>query len=148
MRVFYLILVLIISGCATISPSSNLRAPDIQSHKPISNYMLAIITDGDTIISHSKSMDPDVAIAGVLLKKGITRIYKIPETNKDKSVLVTWGISGSRDIGLMGAYSQEVTILIRQMSNMEIVYKCTAEGLGSTDVDDIRNAIYSCLSEL
>lgn len=149
-----LLVLLILAACSTVNTRSALKDPVTESFIPIENYELALIPLSEKmrapIGSTIKYLKPDEAIAGVLLKKGITRLTNVPDKNKDKdkTVLVTWGISGSRNIGFNGAYSQEVTILIRQLNNLEIVYKCTAEGIGETEVDDIRNAIYSCLSGL
>lgn len=156
MRIILLSLVCLISACASVMPSTDIREPQIQSAIPINSYVLAIINDGQAIHSavassgtaYTRSFDPDDAIAGVLLKHGISRIYEAPKTNLDKTLLITWGVSGSRNIGMLGAYSQEITILMRQADNSEVVYKCTAEGIGSTEADDIREATNSCLSGL
>ena len=148
------LLMLLLTGCASINPSSVIKPPQIDSRKAVSNYAMAIIQDGQKInsalvtesVGYTKSTDPASLIAGVLLKNGVARIFKVPEANKDKLLLVTWGISGARKIGMLGAYSQEVSILMRRADNLDIVYKCTAEGIGSTDADDIREAVFSCLS--
>jgi hypothetical protein len=154
MRFALLIIVLWTAGCASIAPSTAIKAPTIQAIKPISNYSMAVINDAPPIQSaiatkdgaFTRTFDPDDAIAGILLKKGVSRVYDAPMILRDKILLVSWGISGSRNIGALGAYSQEVTILIRQMDNLDIVYKCTAEGIGTTEADDVREAVNSCLS--
>jgi len=153
MRIILLSLFGLLTGCASVMPSTDIREPKIESLKSIDWYALALINDGQAIHSavssggtaYTRSFDPDDAIAGVLLKHGISRIYGAPKANLNKTLLVTWGVSGSRNIGMLGAYSQEITILMGQADNLEVVYKCTAEGIGSTEADDIRVATSSCL---
>ncbi|MDT8383601.1 MAG: hypothetical protein RRB22_04230 [Gammaproteobacteria bacterium] len=148
--------VILLTGCASIAPSADIKPPHFESRHSVSNFAFAIIQDGETINSalitqsggYTKSTDPASLISGVLLKMGVTRLFKVPDGNKDKLLLVTWGISGTRKIGMLGAYSQEITILMRKADNLDIVYKCTAEGIGSTEADDIREAVFSCLSGL
>jgi hypothetical protein len=148
------ILLFLLTGCASVIPSSDIKPPQIDSRHSVTNYAMAIIQGGEKVnstlvtesIGYTKSTDPASLISGVLLKNGVSRVYSAPDKNQDKLLLVTWGISGTRKIGMLGAYSQEVSILIRQADNLEIVYKCTAEGIGSTEADDIREAVFSCLS--
>ncbi|PTQ82396.1 hypothetical protein [Nitrosomonas ureae] len=147
---------LVVVGCATIYPASEIKPPSIESRHPVSNYAIAIIQESETInstlvttgVGYTKSTNPASLISGALLKRGVSRIYDIPDKNRDKLLLVTWGISGTRNIGILGDYSQEVSILMRQADNLSTVYKCTAEGIGSTEADDIREAIFSCLKGL
>ena len=151
-KITVVLCLLAVVGCSTVHPRSALREPVIESFIPISKYVFVVIPPAEemsaSVGATTKYLKPDDAISGVLLKKGLTRLTNIPEHNKEKTVLVTWGVSGSRHIGFEGAYSQEVTILIRQLDNLDTVYTCSAEGLGATEVDDIRDAIFSCLSGL
>ncbi|MBL4911329.1 MAG: hypothetical protein JKX78_15130 [Alteromonadaceae bacterium] len=156
MKRLILPLLLALSGCSSINPSGDILPPEINSYIPIDNYSFVLINESETVNSavanesggYTRTVDPDEAIAGVLLKMGVIRIYETPDTNLDKVALVSYGVSGTRNIGLMGAYSQEVTIVIREVNSTNLIYQCSAEGIGSTEADDIRNAISSCLSGL
>lgn len=157
MNKFTLLSMLIyLTGCASISPSSEIKAPQVDSRQTVSDFVVALIQGGDKInstlvtesVGYTKSTDPASLITGVLLKKGVSRVSELPANNREKALLVTWGISGTRKIGYLGAYSQEISILMRKADDLTIVYKCAAEGIGSTEADDIREAVFSCLSGL
>jgi hypothetical protein len=156
MKYLSLLGLILIGGCASVNPLGELKPPQVESYRSINNYELAIISGGNTVQSavvsnksgSTGSTDPNAIIAGVLLKKGVTRIYKAPDDNKNKVLLVTWVISGTRPIGLLGAYAQEITILMRQLDDKYLAYMCTAEGIGANKADDVREAAFSCLSGL
>ena len=65
----------------------------------------------------------------------------------DETVIVNYGESGRRNTGL-GGYTIEVTIQFISAKNSSLICSCTAEGQGSTEADDIRQAITKCLNEL
>lgn len=156
MKIYISIILILLTGCASITPSIDIKPPQIDSRQSVNDFAIAIIQGGEKInstlvtesVGYTKSTDPASLISGALLKKGVSRVFKIPDQNRDKLLLVTWGISGTRKIGMLGAYSMEVSILMRQANNLKVVYKCTAEGIGSTEADDIREAVFSCLSGL
>ena len=50
--------------------------------------------------------------------------------------------------GGLGGYTLEVTIILIDAKTYDTIYSCTAEGQGSTEADDIREAITRCLSGL
>jgi hypothetical protein len=47
-----------------------------------------------------------------------------------------------------GGYTIEVTIQFVSAKTNSLVCSCTAEGIGSTEADDIREAITRCLDKL
>ena len=151
-------LIALLVGCGTVvetyNPSLGVSQPQIESHGSVSAYPLAMIEPGTTVVSSSgytgeaKSTDPASLIAGALLKKGVTRVSEVPKDSLNKLILVSWGISGTRKIGMAGAYAMEVTILMRRASDLKLVYKCSAEGIGATEADDVREATFACLSGL
>ena len=65
----------------------------------------------------------------------------------DITLIVNYGESGRRNTGL-GGYTIEVTIQFISAKTNSLVCSCTAEGQGSTEADDIRQAITRCLNEL
>ena len=99
--------------------------------------------------SPSKEINPSSIIEGILLKKGLISTNTISPEAKDKTLIVKYGESGRRDVaGGLGGYTLEVTLVILAAKTDEVVYSCVAEGQGSTEVDDIREAIHRCLSGL
>jgi hypothetical protein len=99
--------------------------------------------------SSSKEINPSNIIEGILLKRGLISTDTVTSENKDKTLIVKYGESARRDVaGGLGGYTLEVTIAIVTAKTNEVVYSCIAEGQGSTEVDDIREAIHRCLSGL
>lgn len=98
--------------------------------------------------SVSKSINPADMIAGILMKKGFI-IVNDTTSHTAKTLIVNYGQSGKRDVvGGLGGYTLEVSIQILDAQTKEPVYICTAEGQGSTEADDIREAITRCLAGL
>jgi hypothetical protein len=138
-----------LGGCATLPPPNSVQSADI------AKYHFVAIEATPTISSISGSggdlstseINPANLIEGLLLKKGLVRITGITSATQEQTLQLRWGISGHRDIPFSG-YSQEVTMLLLDAHSQQSVYKCTAEGYGRTEADDIREAITSCLSGL
>ena len=94
--------------------------------------------------SSSKELNPSSIIEGILLKKGLTSVNQITDDIIDRTLLVKYRQSGRREV-FMG-YTLEVTMKMLDAKTKKSVFMCTAEGIGSTEVDDIREAITRCLS--
>lgn len=153
----FLLIGLHITGCAT------LKEPDINKRGDISNYKYVVLPNTANLSSSSgavygnqygvygsstgKEINPSSTIEGILLKRGLISTDSITSDNKDKTLIVKYGESGRRDVaGGLGGYTLEVTIALVSAKTNEIIYSCVAEGQGSTEVDDIREAIHRCLS--
>ena len=93
-------------------------------------------------------MYPDDLIEGILLKKGIVRLNELPEQERENYLISKFAISGKRSVNFGMGYTMEVTIILMNAKTLDIVYSCTAEGIGSTEVDDVRSAIINCMSSL
>jgi len=150
-------LAFLLTGC--------LKPPTISKQSSIGNYEYVLIPSTNTLSSGSggvygdtygvygtsvsKSVNPADVIQGVLLKKGMVIIPEIKPQLAHKTLIVNYGESGRRYLagGLWG-YTLEVTIKFLDAKTYETVYSCTAEGQGSTEADDIREAIGRCLSGL
>ena len=65
----------------------------------------------------------------------------------NETLIVNYGESGRRNTGL-GGYTIEVTIQFISSESSSLICACTAEGQGSTEEDDIRQAITRCLNSL
>ena len=139
----------LLGGCAiaTLPPTFNQSAD-------IAKYRFIVIEITPTISSmygrrgnlSTQEINPANLIEGLLLKKGLVRVASVAAETQEQTLLLRWGISGRRE--LPGAYIQEVTMLLLDAQSKQSAYKCTAEGLGATDADDIQKAIISCLSGL
>lgn len=95
----------------------------------------------------SNEVDPRQVIEGILLKRGMISTESVGTGTEATTLLVRYGESGKRMIaGGLGGYTLEVTIALISAKTNEVVYSCSAEGQGSTEADDIREAIHRCLS--
>ena len=156
---FLLLLSVLATGCAI------LKEPKIAKRGEINEYSFVILPNAASLSSSSggvygnrygaygrsssKEINPSNIIEGILLKRGLTSTDTVTSENKDKTIIVKYGESGRRDVaGGLGGYTFEVTIAIVTAKTYEVVYSCVAEGQGSTEVDDIREAIHRCLSGL
>jgi len=91
----------------------------------------------------------DNVIVGSLLKNEISTLsdnefMKLSKQELNNSIIVEWGISGRINRG-KGAYSQEVTVLIRNASTRKLIYKGIGEYIGRTEIDDLRGALLAAL---
>ena len=94
----------------------------------------------------SKSVNPSDIIAGVMIKNGFTRLSEIDPELVDKTLIVNYGESGRRNVFL--GYAIEVTLQFLSAETHEVLCTCTAEGMGETEVDDIRIAVNKALKEI
>jgi hypothetical protein len=154
-----------VSGCAstktttiktkknTLLPATSIKNGEIEKYK----YIFVTPTDnlssssGYTLYgqyySSSKSINPSSVISGILSKKGLIILSEIKPELIDETLIVNYGESGRRPVGL-GGYTIEVTIQFISAKTTSLICSCTAEGFGATEVDDIREAISRCLVEL
>lgn len=147
---------ILLVGCST------LKAPIIQQNEPVSSYIYFYVTPTAELTSSkgnvsggqygtygsatTKSLNPSDVISGILLKQGMIRLPELNSELLDKTLIVNYGESGRRNINL--GYSIEVTIQFLQAKTHSVICVCTAEGQGSTEVDDIRIAINRALEPL
>ncbi|RAX57263.1 hypothetical protein CCZ01_06715 [Helicobacter monodelphidis] len=77
------------------------------------------------------------------MKKG----YLIVDSaEKDGTFLVKYGQGDKRNVlGGIGGYTLSVSIQILDAKTYEPLFMCSAEGQGSTEADDVREAISRCL---
>lgn len=97
--------------------------------------------------SVTKSTNPTDIISGYLIKRGMIRLPEIKEELADRTMIINYGETGQRSIGLLG-YTIEVTIQILSAKNNEVICILTGEGMGETEADDVRIAIDRCLEEM
>jgi len=155
-RLLAIALSVLASSCASLKP---LNPPTIIKNGTIENYKYVFISPtksltsssgaayGGQYYSSSKSVNPSDVITGILSKEGFIILPELKPELTDEALIVNYGESGRRSIGL-GGYTIEVTIQFISAKSHKLICSCTAEGLGETEADDIRQAITRCLSGL
>ena len=157
-----LALVLFVLSSILFVGCSSLKAPIIQQNEPITAYSYFYITPSSELTSSTggvfgngygvygssftNTINPSEVISGILLKHGFIRLPDLDQKLLDKTLIVNYGESGRRDKGL--GYTLEVTIQFLSANTYSVVCLCTAEGMGSTEADDIRIAINRALDPL
>lgn len=138
--------------------SCTLNQPIVVKNAPVNNYKYVYISPTSSLTSShgntyfgsyyssSKSINPSDLVSGFLSKKGFIRIPELKPELIDQTLIVNYGESGRRNIGL--GYSIEVTIQLVSAKSYEPICSCIAEGMGDTEADDIRIAINRCMSAL
>ncbi len=105
------------------------------------------ITINGDLLSTSNTVNPADLITGIFIKEGLIRLPELKPELAEETIIINYGESGKRNTGL-GGYTLEVTIQLISAKTSSLVCSCTAEGQGSTEADDIRQAITRCLNEL
>jgi hypothetical protein len=150
----YLSLILLVLGCSPkLIPASSVNNGTISSYKYIYITPTSSLTSssGATVngqyFSSSKTVNPSDVIYGTLSKSGLIRLPDLKQELSEETLVVNYGESGRRSVG-WGGYTIEVTIQFVSAKTNSLVCSCTAEGIGSTEADDIREAITRCLDKL
>ena len=152
---------ILISSCAV---HAVLEPPIITKNYPIEEYKYIVIPQTSSLNSgtggvygsryglygafSNKSVNPSDVISGILLKEGFTILPEVKPEFLDRTLIVNYGESGRRNAGGLRGYTIEVTIKFISAKSYETTCSCTAEGQGSTEADDIREAINRCLTGL
>ena len=148
--------ILLMNGCAP------LRMPVIVRNAPVEMYKYAYISPTKELTSSTggtyggqygiygssttKSVNPSDIIAGILIQNGFIIVSEIKSELAKETVIVNYGESGRRNRRF--GYTIEVTIQFISADTNQMICSCTAEGQGSTEADDIRQAIKRALDGL
>lgn len=148
--------------CILFASCASMRAPVITQNEPLTGYKYFYVTPtselsssagmvygnkyGSYGTSESKNINPSDVISGVMIKNGFIRIPELKDDVLDQTLIVNYGESGRRNVNL--GYSIEVTIQMLSAKTDAVVCICTAEGQGTTEVDDVRIAINRALEGL
>lgn len=137
-----------------------LQQPVIVRNAPIETFKYAYISPTKELTSSSsgiyyeiyetsttKSVNPSDVISGVLIKEGFIILPELKSELSHETLIVNYGESGRRNIGLF-SYATEVTIQFISTETNQMICTCTAEGQGETEADSIRQAIRRALSSL
>lgn len=152
-------------GCCLlmfVSCSRALYQPVIVRNAPIETFKYAYISPTKELSSSSggtyggqygiygysttKSVNPSDVIAGMLITEGFIILPELKSELSHETLIVNYGESGRHNRGL--GYTIEVTIQFISAETKQMICTCTAEGQGSTEADDIRQAIRRALSSL
>ena len=155
MKALYRVLVLLIISLSVFSSCVTLRPTTVDWKKDLSIFSRVYIPPTQTIhgstaivvsgmvLPYSQSVNPRDVIAGMLSKKG----YIILNELDDRFRLVNYGESNRWNFGL-GGYTIEVTLQFISASTGELVCTTTAEGCGSTEAADVKQAVTRALKAL
>ena len=143
------ILMLLINSCASLKPVTH------SSNTSLMGYKYAYITPTSSLSSSSggvygnaygvygstisKSINPADVISGILMKNGFILIPELNDEIKDRTIIINYGETGRRNV--FWGYTIEITLQILSADTFEVLCTTTAEGMGSTEADDIRIAI-------
>ena len=97
---------------------------------------------------YTKTTNPSDIISGILFKNGFIRVDAVSPENADKTMIISYGETGRRNVNLGFGYSIEVTMQFINAKTQLPIVVCTAEGHGSTEPDHIRIAITRALEPL
>ena len=156
-----LVLCALIAMFAFASCGVMLNAPvaSVKSNLYKYSYVYVVPTSGVTSSSgvseniwgvyggQTKTINPSEVISGYLMKIGYTPLPNITEELVEKTLVVSYGYTGRRQLGLF-AYASCIIIQMRDAKTHEMVASCEAEGCGDDETDDILQAIYSGLNAI
>lgn len=140
------------SSCVSLKPPMTTKNETTDNYKYIFISPTNSLTSGSgatyagQYYTSSKTVNPSDVIAGILSKQKFIRLPELKPELTDETLIVNYGESGRRSVGF--GYTIEVTINFISAKNYKEVCSCTAEGIGSTEADDIRKAITRCLDGL
>ena len=139
-----------------------LKKPIITKYESIDNYKYVYIPATKELTSSTggssgnrygvygysvtKSVNPSDVISGYLIKQGYIIIPEIQTENLHETMIVNYGETGRRSLNL--GYTIEITLQFIAADTHKVLCTCTAEGQGSTEADDIREAITRALDGL
>ena len=154
--------ILVICGFLMLGACAPLRVPIIVKKSPIEMFKYAYISPTKELTSSTgstyggqygiygssttKSVNPSDIIAGILIQNGFIIVSEIKSELAKETVIVNYGESGRRNRRF--GYTIEVTIQFISADTNQMICSCTAEGQGSTEADDIRQAIKRALDGL
>jgi hypothetical protein len=144
---------ILLNSCYTLKVPTIVKNDRIKEYKYIfispTNSLTsgAGATYGSQYYSATKTVNPSDVIAGILSKEGFIIVPELKPELIDETIIISYGESGRRNVGL-GGYTIEVTIQFISAKSHSLLSSCTAEGIGQTEADDIRQAITRCLTGL
>ena len=148
----FMVFCVVLASCTTLQPASVIKNDNISDYQYLIVNGTSSLTSGtgQTIngvyYSVSKSVNPSDIISGYMAKKGFVILQETDENLSDKTLIINYGESGRRDV--FWGYTTEVTIQFISPVTKRLLFSATAEGIGSTEADDIKEAITRALDAL
>jgi hypothetical protein len=92
-------------------------------------------------------------LAGLLMKKGFvvlnySQYLNMSYSTAQNTMKVSYGAGGKRSVGFTGGFTREVTLQFVSATTSDIICICTAEGMGSSELDDVEVAVTRCIQKL
>ena len=154
--VLFVAVALGLAGCGVPKHATLSNTPDLSGYR----YVYAIPTpemtssagvtyderNGIIGTTPSNSVVPSNVIAGCFMKHGFIVLPDLVEELKPQTIVVNYGESGAKWHFIFR--STEVTIQLLDAATNEIICSATAESLGQTVADDIREGISKCVESL
>lgn len=153
------LLIIVLSAILLSSCSYKLLPVETNAHSSLAGYKFFYVTptaevnsvSGSTYngvgVTSSYSVNPADEIAGYFMNQGYIRLPQPPENRLDETLIINYGLAGRRKLSIF-AYSTQITIQIIDAATLTPVVVSKAEGVGGTEADDIKIAIYRCMVEL
>ena len=148
----FMVFCIVLASCTTLQPASVIKNDNISDYQYLIVNGTSSLTSGtgQTIngvyYSVSKSVNPSDIISGYMAKKGFVILQEADENLSDKTLIINYGESGRRDV--FWGYTTEVTIQFISLKTKRLAFSATAEGMGETEADDIKEAITRALNAL
>lgn len=153
-KYFLVFFSLTLCACGLLRPATHIQNEDLTKYKYVYIPYRANVTSATGTFYHgtggvtNKSINPGDLIAGHFIKHGYAILPELNPTLLTETLIVNYGESGRRKIMLGLVNPIEMTIQLLSAATNQVVYSVTAEGIGETESDDVRNAINSCLQNL
>lgn len=143
----------VFSSCAILKPPTISVSQDIKKYTRVYipqtqaiHGSTSFVISG-TVLPYEQTVNPRDVIAGMLSKRGYIIADHLDERFQKETIIVNYGESGRRNFGLIG-YTIEVTLQFVSAETGELLCTTTAEGCGSTEAEDVKQAISRALDAL
>lgn len=150
-----LLITCVFSSCYTLYPPTVSVNPTISQYRYVYIIPTSAVTSGTSYTGTgyytgvygagiTKSINPADVIAGDLMQRGYAILPNLHEDKLEKTLVVSYGETGTRSVGLF-SYTKEIILQFRDAKTGDLVCSSKAEGIGSTEADDIVQAIKRAL---
>ena len=97
----------------------------------------------------TRTANPSDMMSGYLMQKGLTILPQLDEAKKAETLVVSYGETDRRDVGLLWlSTSTGIIIQFRDALTNDLIASAEAEDYGSTEADNVRYAIRKALDAI
>ncbi len=134
----------LLSGCGMA-----LLPVNVEGSRSLDGYKYFYMNGTGSVTDPDRSINPGDFISGYLMNKGYVRVAERPFVHPKETFFVNYGEGGkrykySRD-DVVDTYAQEVILQFISADTNDVICTIKGEGIGSTQADDIRNALQRSL---